>query len=620
MKFASKAYSSRTILFALAFSILPLCTATPAAFAQTAGQSASRLDLGNSDSVEDALNVWEKRLTQEGLILLGYYNGFADGSFGQSTRNAIASYQRDQKRPTTGRLSASDTLELSGAALGLRKKMKWSPLQNSRAGVTISYPADLLVKQQDNKLGGETIEAQDGSVSLKTARFANSGSAQLDALFNSLSSEQGSTITYQLKRADWFIVSGTAGNNKFYSRFVLNGDEIRGYDFTWTAGQNSKILDNISVLISNGFYPFGRNPADGDPSYPIILQLAKLADAGAKNGQPSDSPPQPNSAPANTAQTAQSNDKDGVTEQKTNALPPPKDGSLVTSDGKGLRFVYHYFPPDDPKLRYAHQWAVDTHLFLDIPEIDAIDGLFVMPRVLHYVGRQCGTINAFYDRKLGAVFLCYEMIDSLLQMGQALAKGASDPKALTTEFVRDNLRFILLHESGHALIDLLDLPAVGREEDSVDQLAATMLLWHADHDETKNDLTRVLQLASVWFKINSQTSGDPGVASFADEHSLDAQRYFNLLCIVYGLDPDQNRAIVDKGMLPKDRAARCPAEASKINRSWARLLLPHFSPRFQPKDNDGGKNGGGNPQTPAPAPAAGGNPLEWDRNSNPFGK
>lgn len=622
MNFAFRLYSSKALVaLALLFAV-----PTPIWVQPALAQSSVQMGTASSDSIEDALNIWERRLTQEGLILLGYYNGFADGSFGPSGRNAIASYQTDHNRPATGKLSAQDALELGGAALNLRKKLQWRSLDDSLAGMTISYPAGLLTQRQKNTLGGETLQTEDGAISLKTARFADSGPEQLDKLYQSLSNEQGSTITYQLKRAKWFIISGTTGDRKFYSRFEQRGTEIRGYDLSWNADNNSKSVENISVLISNGFYPFGDNPADGDPSYPTLEKLANLASA---NGQAASSDgnasagstdtqaqSQQNSGSAD-GQTVAAGDKDGLTEQKEGALPAPSDGSLVTSDGKGLRFVYHYFPPEDPKFNYAYQWAMDTHLFLNIPEIDGLDGLFVTPRPLHYVTRQCNTINAFYDKKNGAVFLCYEMIDSLLQMGQALSKGASDPKALTIEFVQDNLRFILLHESGHALIDLLDLPAVGREEDSVDQLAAVLLLSHVDDKETKNDIARVLQLASVWFKVNSQSSGSPDVASFADEHSLDAQRYFNLLCMVYGLDPEDNGAIVDNGMLPKERAARCPDEASKINRSWARLILPHFSPRFQPKSDDNSAT----QQTAAPSqPAAGGNPLEWDKNSNPFAK
>lgn len=308
--------------------------------------------------------------------------------------------------------------------------------------------------------------------------------------------------------------------------------------------------------------------------------------------------------------------KDGVIEMSSDAQVPSKDGVLITSDGKGLRFVYRYFKPKDPHFNYAYQWAVDTHLLADIPEISGLDGLFVLPRSLNYVTMECGAVNAFYSRKLGAVIFCYEMIDDLLKMGSALSKGASDPKALMVEFVRDNVRFIALHESGHALIDLLDLPAVGREEDSVDQLASVMLLTHAENNETKSDIARIFQLASVWFRVNS-ANVSPDARAFADEHSLDAQRYYNLLCMVYGVEPETNAGIVKRGMLPPERAERCKEESPKIYRSWARLLLPHFSPRFAPKD-EGGANAAPARAQPTPRQAVR-NPLEWDGKSNPFG-
>ncbi|TQX85193.1 MULTISPECIES: DUF4344 domain-containing metallopeptidase [Rhizobium] len=612
MNFSARSFATKAII-ALATSFIVSAVCFMPAFAQTSDQA------DTSASVEATLNIWERRLTQEGLVILGYYNGFADGTFGQSGRNAIASYQRDHDRSATGQLSAQDALELGGVALNMRKQLQWHKLDKSLTGMMISYPTALLTQRQENTLGGENLQTEDGAIVLKTVRFASSEDDRLDKLYQSLLNEKGSTITYQLKRKSWFITSGTNNNRKFYTRFEQRGAEVRGYDLSWNNDKNGKLLDNVSVLISSSFYPFGADPADGDPSYPTLGKLADLANANQAPSVSGSSGPTTSQAPSQQGtdnQSAEVNDKDGLTEQKEGALPPPADGSLVTSDGKGLRFVYHYFAPEDPKFNYAYQWAIDTHLFLNIPEINGLDGLFVTPRPLHYVTRQCNTINAFYDKKNGAVFLCYEMIDSLLQMGEALSKGASDPKALTVEFVRDNLRFILLHESGHALIDLLDIPAVGREEDSVDQLAAVLLLTHADDGETKNDITRVLQLASVWFKVNSQ-SGSPDTAAFADEHALDAQRYFNLLCMVYGSDPENNGAMVDNGMLPKERAARCPDEASKITRSWARLVLPHFSPRFRPKDDKSGDD----QQTAAPSqPATGGNPLEWDKNSNPFAK
>lgn len=613
MNFAFRFRSGR-LLLALG---LPLALAMPNATVSVQGQTLVENGSAAPASIEESLNVWERRLVQEGLVLTGYYNGFADGEFGPISRNAIANYQKDRNRPASGRISGQDALELSDVALNLRKQLGWGYLDNSLSRMTLSYPGAVLTKRDENQIGGETLQSGDGSIVLKTARFANSSSSDFELLYARFVNEDGNAITYKVKRPNWFIVSGASQNRKFYTRFEASGDEVRGYDLSWNEDENSKLIDNISVLISNSFHPFGENTSDGDPSYPTLIRLANAASADAPATAPQrQSTTDQSTASADTqpSRTASQSTSTGLTEQREDALPPPTDGSLVTTDGKGLRFVYHYFPPQDARLDYAYKWASDTHLFLNIPEINALDGLFVTPRQLHYVTRQCDTINAFYDPQNSAIFLCYEMIDDLLKMGQALSKDASDPDSLTVEFVKNNLRFILLHESGHALIDLLDIPAVGREEDSVDQLAAVLLLMGVDTRESRNDIARVLQLASVWFKINSQLANTPDVRSFADEHSLDAQRYYNLLCIVYGRDPENNRAIVENGMLPKERAARCQDESSKISRSWARLTVPHFSPRFKPKEDDGQPPAGATP----PGQPAARNPLEWDRKSNPF--
>ncbi|MEK9752119.1 MAG: DUF4344 domain-containing metallopeptidase, partial [Rhodospirillaceae bacterium] len=43
-------------------------------------------------------------------------------------------------------------------------------------------------------------------------------------------------------------------------------------------------------------------------------------------------------------------------------------------------------------------------------------------------------------------------------------------------FVTGNVVFTLLHEAGHALIHMLDLPTLGREEDAADNLAALRMI------------------------------------------------------------------------------------------------------------------------------------------------
>ena len=573
---------------------------------------ASGTDASAGDNIEAKLNVWEKRLIQEGLILLGYYNGFAEGSFGRGTREALTKFQADKKRPATGNLTAVDAATLGVTALQLQDKLGWRPLDNSKTGISMSYPAAWLTKRgSKSELGGETIEAPSGKLSLMTIQVPQAAPNGLDTLYRAVSERFNAQITYSLRRPGYFIVSGTGNGQTFYSRAEQRGNEIRGYDLIWRDDgdkENAQVFQNISVLTSSYFYPFGGDPAQGKPTYPVLAELIKIATKGgsADNGRSSN---QSSGSGGNA-----DNDEKGITEQSQGALPPPTDGSLVTSDGLGLRFVFRYMQPDNPDLQFAFKWAAKSHLFSSIPEIRLLDGTLVLPRQLNYVAAQCGAVNAFYAPKLSAVVLCYEMIASLEKMGKALSKGMSDPDAFVDEFVRDNVRFFLLHETGHALIDLAELPAVGREEDSVDQLATVLLLTKFGDDESKNAKARVLQLASTWFKVNSSQSS-PDLAAFADEHSLDAQRYYNMLCIAYGLDKQQYGGLVSKGLLPQARAERCENEAAKIKRSWLTLILPHFAPRFAPKTaSAGGASNDGGSSSPKEK-----NPLEWDKKSNPFG-
>jgi hypothetical protein len=62
---------------------------------------------------------------------------------------------------------------------------------------------------------------------------------------------------------------------------------------------------------------------------------------------------------------------------------------------------------------------------------------------------------------------------------------------------------------------------------------------------------------------------------FADEHSLGPVRLYNVLCWIYGSDPEKYGSIVADGHLPEERAVRCPAEWDRMSKAWQRLLAPH---------------------------------------------
>ena len=176
----------------------------------------------------------------------------------------------------------------------------------------------------------------------------------------------------------------------------------------------------------------------------------------------------------------------------------------------------------------------------------------------------CDTVNAFYDPNNKRIIVCYELVDYFLEVFRGTAKNDDE---LGTAVIGATV-FSFFHESGHALIHLLDLPAVGREEDSADQLATITLIAAGDEG------VAMALSGAYWFQLQQKSDRK---TVFWDEHAFDGQRFYNILCMIYGSNPSKYQNFVANGELPKERAQRCPEEFAKISRSWQQLLKPHLT-------------------------------------------
>lgn len=195
---------------------------------------------------------------------------------------------------------------------------------------------------------------------------------------------------------------------------------------------------------------------------------------------------------------------------------------------------------------------------------EEIDAAFLVPRDLQIVFSDCGQPNAFYDPAQTAVFMCYELVSHLTGEYQRYAESDS---ALALSVWQTTI-FVFYHELGHALIDMFDLPVTGREEDAVDQLA-TLVLLEAGEEGRDYALH-----GAAWFGLSSRRAGPR--LPFWDEHSLDPQRYFNIICWVYGSDTASHQELLGREWaLPRERAERCPAEYDRMSRAWESLLEPY---------------------------------------------
>lgn len=257
--------------------------------------------------------------------------------------------------------------------------------------------------------------------------------------------------------------------------------------------------------------------------------------------------------------------------QPVAAVPPVQEPQPAT----GPRFTYVYEAPRSAALQPIYQRVRDADLWRRLPEMQAIDGLFALPRPLRYVTTECGEFGAFYHPASAEVVLCYETLRTLHERGQehGQALGIGGDHAL--RYVLANVRFIVLHETGHGLVQLLDLPVTGRQEDAVDQLAAILMLRFSGLEETPREVIGNLRLAANW--MLSRSTGAYSLDAYADEHALGEQRYFNLQCLIYGTDPQGFAGMVEAGDLTAARAAVCPRESRMATRAWLRLLLPHLA-------------------------------------------
>jgi hypothetical protein len=196
--------------------------------------------------------------------------------------------------------------------------------------------------------------------------------------------------------------------------------------------------------------------------------------------------------------------------------------------------------------------------FLDTIAARLNDSLRI-PRDITLETAHCAEPNAAYDPEEGRVTLCYELFRHLSEEFAAEVGGEY--------LVSGTVVFALMHELGHALIDVLQLPVVGREEDAVDQLATILMLNQGPTGDS-------LAFGAVgWFLTRSRSAMLDDLA-FADSHGLDQQRVYNMICWIYGRDPERYPEVIADHWLPEHRAEGCRAEYERLARNWARLLEP----------------------------------------------
>jgi hypothetical protein len=160
-----------------------------------------------------------------------------------------------------------------------------------------------------------------------------------------------------------------------------------------------------------------------------------------------------------------------------------------------------------------------------------------------------------------------------------LKNWSHEQRRALVQFVAGNMFFVLLHEMGHVHITEMGLPVLGREEDAADTFATVTLL------KIGSAVTHrmLVEAAKGWFLSARRNEKEGITLAFYDEHGLDSQRAYWIVCLMVGSDPERFADLAEEVHLPETRRQTCVGDYSNASWSWNKVLEPHRRTPDEPK-------------------------------------
>ena len=152
--------------------------------------------------------------------------------------------------------------------------------------------------------------------------------------------------------------------------------------------------------------------------------------------------------------------------------------------------------------------------------------------------------------------------------GTAAAELSKKERAEIRRFAANNSLFVLYHEIAHLLVDQLNLPVLGREEDAADNMATWTLL-----SKRTREADQALADAAKGWVLSGVAYDSGGVESdYAAAHTLDKQRAYQIVCLMVGSDDKAFQPIANDYALDRDRRDTCYFDYELVKRSFEGLL------------------------------------------------
>jgi hypothetical protein len=266
------------------------------------------------------------------------------------------------------------------------------------------------------------------------------------------------------------------------------------------------------------------------------------------------------------------------------ARSQPGPGTITDSEQLG-RIRIEYDAPKNPEHQILYERLREQHVLETIQQILSPLRLPTPGLLIKTMGCD-GMINAWYANndpgEAGpTVHMCYELLQNILKI---TTTDNVRPNVTRHDAIVGQVMLWTLHETGHAVFDIFQMPLLGREEDAADLFAAYIMLEFG-RDQARRWVEGAAY-TSDWFMADV-----PWSKNYWSIHGLPQQRFYNLICLAYGADPvtfadvteNMTNMMAQKGMLPKQeqgvlpkqRAENCAHEFQTVDHAFRTLIRPH---------------------------------------------
>jgi len=225
-----------------------------------------------------------------------------------------------------------------------------------------------------------------------------------------------------------------------------------------------------------------------------------------------------------------------------------------------------YEKPKNAAHEHLHDFLVQARVLEQVQEILSP---FRLPKRVPISIESCdGESDARYVYSEARIKVCYEYID---EIWKDLPTETTAPGVAPIDAIVGPLADVFFHEFGHALIDLHNIPVLGRDEYAADTVSAMLMLLMA-----KDEARRLIMGAAYWYTDDLETTVTFKPSDLSGVHGTPHQRFFNLLCLAYGANQEMFGDLVEKGFLPEERAEDCKSEFQQAAHAFNVLIRPHM--------------------------------------------